>query len=131
MTERYDQTVDVLIAGAGVAGLMAGVAAAMEGASVLMVEKQPIPGGSSYISGGFFAFAGTDEQREIGVTDSEEQLRDDLLAVGGAVGVNAIWNLVVRQFPCSLTAYAVSRTRARRRLKSARPYMVCLGLIQR
>lgn len=96
MTGLYNQTVDVLVAGAGVAGLMAGIAAAMEGASVLLVEKQPIPGGSSYISGGFFAFAGTDEQREADAPDSGERLRDDLLAVGGGLSDPALVDLFVQ-----------------------------------
>jgi len=82
---QYDETVDVVVAGAGVAGLMAGIFAAAEGASVLLVEKQPLSGGSSYISGGFFAFAGTAEQLAIGVTDTPQRLADDLLAVGGGL----------------------------------------------
>ncbi len=86
--------VDVLVAGAGVAGLMAAVTAAHAGARVRVVEKQPVSGGSSYISGGFFAFAGTEEQAALGISDSSAQLEADLLTVGGGLSDPAL----VRQF---------------------------------
>lgn len=47
-----DETVDVLVCGAGMAGLCAAAAAAQAGASVLVIEKAPTPGGSMRMSGG-------------------------------------------------------------------------------
>jgi succinate dehydrogenase/fumarate reductase flavoprotein subunit len=44
--------IDVLVAGAGMAGLCAGLAAAEAGARVLVLEKGPAPGGSMRMSGG-------------------------------------------------------------------------------
>ena len=48
MTDR----VDVLVCGAGMAGLCAGATAALTGARTLVVEKGPRPGGSMRMSGG-------------------------------------------------------------------------------
>lgn len=47
-----DETVDVVVCGAGMAGLCAAAAAAQAGASVLVIEKAPSPGGSMRMSGG-------------------------------------------------------------------------------
>ncbi|MFN8621470.1 MAG: FAD-dependent oxidoreductase [Chloroflexota bacterium] len=46
------EPVDVLVAGAGMAGLCAALAAAEAGARVLVLEKGPAPGGSMRMSGG-------------------------------------------------------------------------------
>ena len=73
---------DVLIMGAGLAGYSAALAAAEEGAEVIIVEKTDAPGGSTVMSGGSMAFAGTDMQRNAGIDDSAERLRADLLKVG-------------------------------------------------
>ncbi|MER7922348.1 FAD-dependent oxidoreductase [Streptomyces sp. NPDC096057] len=79
----YDQVADVVIIGGGVAGLSAALTAAELGRSVVVLEKQPQPGGSSAMSGGFFAFCETDEQRAHGVSDSRELFLTDLREVGG------------------------------------------------
>ena len=39
---------DVLVAGAGTAGCIAAIAAARQGASVILIEKLPVPGGTLY-----------------------------------------------------------------------------------
>jgi fumarate reductase flavoprotein subunit len=79
MAERFD----VVVAGAGLAGASAAAAAAERGASVLLVEKNPQPGGSTVLSSGLNAYAGTDEQAAAGVADDVELLRRDLLETGG------------------------------------------------
>lgn len=45
-------TTDVAVIGAGAAGLMTALAAAIDGADVLVLESQPLVGGTSAISGG-------------------------------------------------------------------------------
>jgi fumarate reductase flavoprotein subunit len=73
---------DIIVIGAGAAGLVAALTAADAGAEVLLLEKMPSPGGSSRICGGLLAFAGTDIQRAHGIEDSSELLFQDLMEVG-------------------------------------------------
>lgn len=73
---------DVVVLGAGQAGLTAAVAAAQQGATVLVLEKLAYAGGSTSMSSGLTAYAGTDEQRELGIEDSVEALKADILATG-------------------------------------------------
>ncbi len=58
MTEQVERY-DVLIAGAGNAALCAAMAAAEQGASVLVLERAPeyLRGGNSFFTGGLFRFA--------------------------------------------------------------------------
>ncbi|QFG20091.1 FAD-dependent oxidoreductase [Actinomadura sp. WMMB 499] len=78
MTVRYD----VAVVGGGLAGAAAAAAAAESGASVLLLEKTATPGGSTVLSSGLNAYAGTDEQAAAGVADDVELLRRDLLETG-------------------------------------------------
>lgn len=72
----------VVVAGGGLAGWVTAVAAAEAGARVTLLEKMAEPGGSTVLSGGFLALAGTPFQRERRIEDSAELLEEDLLAVG-------------------------------------------------
>ena len=58
---------DVIVIGSGAAGLAAAIAAADEGASVLIVEGDKQVGGSSRLSGGHFYAAGTSTQADAGI----------------------------------------------------------------
>jgi fumarate reductase flavoprotein subunit len=69
---------DLLAIGGGAAGFACALEAAERGARVLVLEKQPETGGSSAMSGGCLAFAGTDMQHEQGIEDSAELLASDL-----------------------------------------------------
>lgn len=72
----------LLVVGGGAAGFAAALEAAEKGVQVLLLEKTAEIGGSSAMSGGCIAFAGTDLQQAEGVEDSDELLRKDLLEVG-------------------------------------------------
>jgi fumarate reductase flavoprotein subunit len=74
---------DLIVLGGGAAGFAAALQAAEAGHSVLLMEKQPDIGGSSAMSGGCLAFAGTDIQRARGIEDSSELLASDLRELGG------------------------------------------------
>ena len=60
---------DVIVVGAGGAGLAAATTAASAGARVLLVEAGPRTGGSTALAGGVFYAAGTSVQREAGIAD--------------------------------------------------------------
>lgn len=79
---KWDHTADVVIAGGGAGGLVAAAYLAQNGVSVILMEKEPITGGSSAICGGQIALAGTDMQKAKGINDSPELLTKDLLTVG-------------------------------------------------
>lgn len=80
-----EQTIDtdVAVLGGGLAGHCAALAAAEQGASVLLLEKCAEPGGSSTTSAGSFALAGTDLQAAVGVEDSPQKLAEELMRVSG------------------------------------------------
>jgi fumarate reductase flavoprotein subunit len=66
---------DVIVIGAGAAGLAAALGASQAGASVLVIEADRQVGGSSRLSGGHFYAAGTSAQRDAGVAnDSAEAM---------------------------------------------------------
>ena len=60
---------DVIVIGAGGAGLSAASAASEKGAKVLVIEAAARTGGSTALAGGVFYAAGTSLQREAGVDD--------------------------------------------------------------
>jgi fumarate reductase flavoprotein subunit len=73
---------DLVVVGGGLAGFAAALAAVEQGVNVLLLEKTGEIGGSSAMSGGCLAFAGTDLQQENGIEDSSEKLFEDLINVG-------------------------------------------------
>lgn len=89
MNDAFNGT-DVIVIGAGLAGHCAALAAAEAGAEVLLLEKQTKTGGSTALSGGFFAFAGTPHQEAAGLSDNPARLLADLRHVGGGVADNAL-----------------------------------------
>jgi len=71
--ERPDVEVDWLVAGAGAAGMTGAVAAHQLGGTVLVVEKEPVYGGTTAKSGGVAWIPGNHRQAEAGVRDSVEE----------------------------------------------------------
>ncbi len=89
--ERWDSEFDVVVAGAGGAGLAAAIEAADAGARTVVFEKQgKIWESSTAINVGMVAFAGTDVQERLGIEDSSELLYQDLLAVGGGKNIPSL-----------------------------------------
>jgi 3-oxo-5alpha-steroid 4-dehydrogenase len=81
---RFDETVDVVVVGLGVAGTSAVVAARQAGVDVLTVERGAAPGGTSANSGGLiYLGGGTALQRACGFDDSTENMAAFLRAALG------------------------------------------------
>ena len=80
--EDIDKTADVVIAGAGGAGMTAAITAAQNGKSVVILEKGSVSGGnSSYATGGMNA-ADTHYQAEQGIEDSADLYYADTMKGG-------------------------------------------------
>ncbi|BBY04946.1 FAD-binding protein [Mycobacterium noviomagense] len=72
MTGRWDESVDLLIAGSGGGGMVAGLAALDSGLQPLIVEKQALIGGSTGLSGGMVWLPNNPLMRAEGIVDSHE-----------------------------------------------------------
>ncbi|CCD96798.1 putative Fumarate reductase/succinate dehydrogenase flavoprotein [Bradyrhizobium sp. ORS 375] len=71
--------VDCLIIGAGAAGLVAALSAIEGGESVLVLERDGVPQGSTALSAGLIPAAGTRWQAALGVEDSPTQFAIDIM----------------------------------------------------
>ncbi|KHL17056.1 fumarate reductase flavoprotein subunit [Mumia flava] len=72
---------DVVVVGAGAAGIACAVRAARAGARVVLVEKDTRIGGTLHLTGGHLAAAGTRRQRERGIDDTPQDHLDDLTRI--------------------------------------------------
>lgn len=78
-----DKTTDVVVIGAGGAGLTAAIEAKNNGAEVIVLEKMPLLGGNTkYATGGLNA-AETSVQKEKGIEDTVDQFIQDTMKGGG------------------------------------------------
>ena len=73
---------DILVVGAGTAGMPCAIAAAETGARVVVVEKTAELGGTLHLSAGQMSGAGTRIQRAQGIEDSPQDHYDDVMRIG-------------------------------------------------
>lgn len=78
----FDCGTDIIVIGSGFAGLAAAIEAAESGAKVQVLEKMMAPGGNSAISDGGIAAPGTTYQADVGISDSSDQMYQDMMAAG-------------------------------------------------
>ena len=77
--EAAEYTADVIVVGAGGSGLAAAVSAHQNGASVIVVEKLGMVGGSTIFSGGAFNAADTERSKLTEMTESNHNALTKLL----------------------------------------------------
>ncbi len=70
--------VDVVVVGGGGSGLAAAIGASENGASVVLLEKNPVLGGTTACSVGSITAAGTPHQRRMGIVDSPAEHFQDM-----------------------------------------------------
>ena len=87
------QVFDLVVIGAGTAGIPAALFAAERGARVAMIEKAPVVGGTLFLSGGMMAAAGTVFQREHGIEDSPDAHFDDIMRISNGTANRALARL--------------------------------------
>lgn len=82
---RWDEVADVVVVGSGGAALAAATLAADGGARVLVVEKGPLLGGTTAVSGGVIWIPQNHHMRAAGLADSREEALAYVrrLAMGG------------------------------------------------
>jgi 3-oxosteroid 1-dehydrogenase len=86
MTTQWDHSVDLVIAGSGGGGMVAGLAALDCGLEPLIVEKQALVGGSTGLSGGIVWLPNNPLMRADGIADSHEDGLAYLADVVGEIG---------------------------------------------
>ncbi|MDB5964393.1 MAG: hypothetical protein JWQ72_893, partial [Polaromonas sp.] len=90
MTSRppWDEKADIVVVGAGGAGLIAACTAARAGSKVVLLEKAPHIGGTTALAVGSIMASGTQQQRRAGIVDSAADHAEDLAAVARSFGIS-------------------------------------------
>lgn len=94
---HWDEVVDVVIVGFGTAGAVGAIEASDNGASVTILEKMPIGGGTTVMSGGVIYASETPIQRGAGVTDSAGEMYSYLMATGKGLNRPELVRLFAKQ----------------------------------
>lgn len=81
-TESSNKTTDVVVIGAGGAGLAAGLEAHNSGKNVIIVEKMPVVGGNTLRATGGLNAAGTSVQKDLNIEDTVESHFSDTMKGG-------------------------------------------------
>lgn len=76
-----DDRYDLIVVGAGAAGMPAATFAARRGLKVLLLESQEAIGGSLWVSTGQISAAGTRLQRDKGIADTAQEHYDDVMRI--------------------------------------------------
>jgi fumarate reductase flavoprotein subunit len=105
LPSKWDETVDVLVVGSGFAGFAAAAEAAGTKSETLIVEKMPVYGGNSIISGG--SYASWDSKYHFReklkmADDSPAKWKADWLKGGDYYGVPELIDIIVNNAPETL-----------------------------
>lgn len=76
--DSFDADAQVVIVGAGAAGLIAAISAHERGRQVLVLERDAVPSGSTALSAGLIPAAGTALQRAAGIDDDPARFAADI-----------------------------------------------------
>lgn len=83
---QFPEKYDLVIVGAGTAGMPCAIEAVAAGLTVLVVEKEPTIGGTLHVSLGQMSGAGTALQRDRGIVDDPGPISRTLTGSIGARG---------------------------------------------
>jgi 3-oxosteroid 1-dehydrogenase len=86
LPDVWDEETDFIVVGSGSAGLTGAVVAAIEGASVIVLEKADVVGGTTAVSGGGFWIPDNHHMPDSGVDDSHEEALEYMRACAGNQG---------------------------------------------
>lgn len=89
MGDNFDKR-DVVVVGSGVGGLATALACAIEGLSVIVLEKSSVIGGTTAWSGGVAWLPGNDQMAALGLPDTRQAALDYILGIAGNRGDRAL-----------------------------------------
>jgi succinate dehydrogenase/fumarate reductase flavoprotein subunit len=90
LPSTWNYTADVVVVGAGGAGLAAAIGALEQGAKVILLEKAATYGGTSSLSGAGIYAPGSDIERAAGINRAESDILDYINACGGGEADDAL-----------------------------------------
>lgn len=90
---------DIIVVGAGTAGMPLCIEAAARGARVLALEHAPEVGGTLHVAAGQISAAGTSLQRQKGIDDDPQRHVDDVLRISNGTADEAMVRLVAENAP--------------------------------
>lgn len=90
-------TADLVVCGAGAAGMPCAIAAAEAGARVVVIEKTAEVGGTLHVAGGHLSAAGTRRQAAKGIEDRPEWHYDDVMRISGGTADPELVQLAVAE----------------------------------
>ena len=102
MNGPWNSSVDVLVVGSGAGALTAALKAATQGASVLVVEKSPLWGGTSATSGGGIWIPNSHLAKAAGAEDSPAEAFDYVRALSDPSVPDSLIQSYIRQAPLML-----------------------------
>src|SRR3974390_55030 len=95
--QKWKGKYDVAVVGGGNSGLCAALEAARAGKKVLVVQAQPILGGHSALSTGWFTCCNSPLQLKLSeIKDSPEQFYKDSMAISGGLR-DPVWTRIVAE----------------------------------
>lgn len=86
----FDRETDFVVMGTGAGGLLAAIAAKDLGADVIVLEKAPVVGGTTAVSGGVIWIPTNPHMAEVGCTDDRQTAIDYILLVGAGRSERAL-----------------------------------------
>lgn len=92
LNSRYD----MIVLGAGAAGMTAAVVAARKGLNVLLIEKSNLVGGTTAVSGGMVWIPANSKMTSVGLSDSMEEARTYLKSIIGRSASNEMLETFVK-----------------------------------
>ena len=102
LPQKWDQTWEVIVIGAGGAGLAAGITAKELGAKTIVLEKMAFPGGNTMVSGGGLNAAVAADSKAAGVEDSPKLHAEQTLAAGDNRADPALVEILAKGAPESV-----------------------------
>ena len=102
MKPTATSTYDLIIIGAGTAGLPAAIFASKLGVRVIVLEASNEIGGTLHLASGQIAAAGTTLQARLGIVDSPERHLADCQQLSGGVADSALLRRIIEEAPATL-----------------------------